>query len=168
MTELAKHPVNKPNEGFEPTDGDLRIVMIGLSSIAATLLIVLAIVFGVQIWLQKTTPLGSPASVFAPARVIPPEPRLEVHPRETFPQLRAREEERLNNYGKNADGSRRIPIAQAMRLVLPHLKIREGAPKGLIEPPGAGRQYAGSLSSLPQNETAYDNPGGTSNEASHH
>jgi hypothetical protein len=51
---------------------------------------------------------------------LPPEPRLQTHPREDLLELRQHEDEILNSYGwvdKNA-GIVRIPIDEAMRLTV--------------------------------------------------
>ena len=51
---------------------------------------------------------------------LPPEPRLQVNPREDLRELRAAEDQILTTYGwvdKNA-GTVRIPIEQAMKLTL--------------------------------------------------
>ena len=51
---------------------------------------------------------------------MPPEPRLQIHPREDLQDLRASEDAILNSYGwvdKNA-GIVRIPIDEAMKLIL--------------------------------------------------
>jgi hypothetical protein len=51
---------------------------------------------------------------------VPPEPRLQEHPREDLSELRAREDEILSSYGwvdRNA-GVVRIPIDAAMKLTL--------------------------------------------------
>src|ERR687888_293879 len=56
---------------------------------------------------------------------LPPEPRLQINPREDLRELRAREDEVLTTYGwvdKNA-GVVRIPIEEAMKIV-----VRKGLP----------------------------------------
>jgi hypothetical protein len=53
---------------------------------------------------------------------LPPEPRLQVHPREDLIDLRRHEDQTLESYGwvdKNA-GIVRIPIEEAMRLAVEH------------------------------------------------
>jgi hypothetical protein len=51
---------------------------------------------------------------------VPPEPRLQINPREDLRALRAREEEILNGYGwvDKTAGVVRIPIDEAMKLTL--------------------------------------------------
>ena len=56
----------------------------------------------------------------APESRLPPEPRLQINPREDLQSLRANEDATLSGYGwvdKNA-GIVRIPIDQAMKLTL--------------------------------------------------
>ena len=79
---------------------------------------------------------------------LPPEPRLQTHPREDLADLRAREDEQLRSYGwvdKNA-GVVRIPIDRAMELIaergLPPSKTMPAVapmpPPGATPPPIAG------------------------------
>jgi hypothetical protein len=60
---------------------------------------------------------------------LPPEPRLQTHPREDLRDLRAHEDEVLTSYGwvdKNT-GVVRIPIEEAMKIVVERgLPAREG------------------------------------------
>jgi hypothetical protein len=64
-------------------------------------------------------PSGYPLAAGQQMR-LPPEPRLQVTPRQDLRDFRAREEELLNSYrwvDKNA-GIVRIPIAEAMKLTV--------------------------------------------------
>jgi hypothetical protein len=74
---------------------------------------------------------------------------LEVHPWDTFPQIRAHEDEVLNGTGKDAAGHLHIPIEQAMTAMVSKLTIKPGAPQGLTTPGGEGRDFAGSVSAMP-------------------
>jgi hypothetical protein len=134
---------------FEGTDARASIVIWSLAIIGGTLVIVFAITIGVQRFLQANNPPGSLPSPIAPARVIPPAPQLQVHPWEELPDLRAHEDEVLNGYGKDANGHWHIPIAKAMDSVVSQLDIRPGAGEGITTPGGQGRDFAGSLGSMP-------------------
>ena len=67
----------------------------------------------------STRPVGFPLAVGHETR-LPPEPRLQVTPREDLRQLRARQQALLDSYqwvDKSA-GIVRIPISEAMRLTV--------------------------------------------------
>jgi hypothetical protein len=76
---------------------------------------------------------------------LPPEPRLQINPRQDLLDLRAQEDQLLSGYSwvdRNA-GVVRIPIDSAMKLVL-----QRGLPSRGSEPPGqpAAGQAAGATS----------------------
>ena len=100
-------------------------------------LIVAAVGIHVLVWLlfgyfssreSRRVPPEYPLAVSQGERV-PPEPRLQVAPREDLRELRAREDSMLGSYGwvdRNA-GIVRIPIDEAMRLTLQRgLPTRQG------------------------------------------
>jgi len=91
-------------------------------------LVVVAVVVHLLIWLMfdvfaaQSARGGAPQFPLAAGqeRRLPPEPRLQTHPREDLRDLRAREDEILGSYGwvdRNA-GVVRIPIDAAMKLTL--------------------------------------------------
>lgn len=134
---------------FEGTDASAGIVIWSLAIIGGTLIIVFLIVIGVQKLLQDANPPGQLPSPLAPARVVPPNPVLQVHPWEELPDVRAHEDQILNSYGKDADGHVHIPITAAMDAVVSRLNIEPGAPQGITTPGGEGRQFAGSVNAMP-------------------
>jgi hypothetical protein len=112
-----------PEAGYEHTDA--RVDVIGRFMVW---LAVAAVVIHVGLWLvfmsfveQRvvTTEPDFPLAVGQEPR-LPAEPRLQQYPRLEYMQFRAREEEILESYGWVAReaGTVRIPIAEAMRLVL--------------------------------------------------
>ena len=148
------HPHTEPHVGhggtkFEGVDASLALVGWSLATIAGTLIIVFAITIGLQKYLYNTTPVGQLPSPLAPARVVPPNPQLWVHPWEELPDIRADEDKILNSYGKDAQGHLHIPIDRALTAVVPRLNIRPYAPSGITTPGGEGRDFSGSLSSMP-------------------
>jgi hypothetical protein len=152
--------VSEPHEGhggtrFEGGDAKAGMVITSLVIIGGTLLIVFAMTVGIQRLLEKANPPGELPSAVAPARVVPPEPQLEVHPWDLLPDLRAREDQILNNYGKDANGHVHIPIGRAIDAVTARLSIAPGAPQGIMTPGGEGRNFAGSLQNMPD---AYRKP----------
>lgn len=129
---------------FEPSDARAGIVIWSLAIIAGTLVVAFAITVYIQRFLYEVNPQGEPASPLGPARVIPPDPQIEVHPWEYLPELRAREEGVLSGYGRDAEGHLHIPIDRAMDAVISRLSIRPGAPSGINTPGGEGRGYGAS------------------------
>jgi len=90
-----------------------------LMAVAFVVMLVIYVLFG---FFDGRERLSAPAEypLAAQANKEPPEPRLQIHPREDLAEMRAREDEILTTYGwvdKNA-GIVRIPIAAAMKLAL--------------------------------------------------
>jgi hypothetical protein len=134
---------------FEAVDASIKMVIYSLAIIAGTLVVVFAITIGLQKYLQDTHPPGQLPSPLAPARVLPPEPQLQVHPWETLPDVRAQEDQILSSYGKDADGRVHIPIDRAMDAVLSRLNVAPNAPPGITTPGGGGRDFSGSVNAMP-------------------
>lgn len=134
---------------FEGTDAAARMVIWSLAIIGGTLVIVFAMTIGIQKLLTDKNPPGQLPSPLAPARVIPPNPLLQVHPWEELPDLRAHEDQVLNSYGKDPDGHVHIPINLAMDAVVSRLNVAPGASEGITTPGGGGRQFAGSINAMP-------------------
>ncbi len=134
---------------FEGTDARAGIVIWSLAIIGGTLLFAFGLTIGIQKYLAAEHPAGPPASPLAPARVLPPAPQLQVHPWEELPEMRQREDQILNSYGKDPDGRVHVPISVAMNAVVPRLKIAADAPQGLTTPGGGGRDFAGSINEMP-------------------
>ncbi|HEX3682604.1 MAG TPA: hypothetical protein VHU83_08660 [Bryobacteraceae bacterium] len=134
---------------YEGVDASVKLVIYSLAIIALTLVVTLAITVPIHKALHDTTPLGEPASPLAPARVVPPNPQLQVHPWEELPDLRAHEQEVLNSGGKDADGRVHISINQAMDNVVSGLTIAPNAAEGINTPGGQGRDFATSVNAMP-------------------
>ena len=135
---------------FEGVDASVKLIVSSLAIIAGTLVVVFAVTIALQKLLQETHPPGELPSPLAPARVIPRDrPLLQVHPWEELPEMRAREDQILNSYGKDADGHTHIPINQAMDAVATRLNIATDAPQGITTPGGEGRDFSGSVNAMP-------------------
>jgi hypothetical protein len=134
---------------FEATDARVGIIIGSLLIIVITLIITAAIVFPIHKILQAVNPPGQLPSPIAPARVVPPEPVLQVHPAEVYPDLLASQEKILHSYGKNAAGQVHIPIEQAINDVAGQLPVRANAPEGYTVPGGQGRDFSKSLADMP-------------------
>lgn len=134
---------------FEALDARAGLVIWSLAIIGGTLVIVFALTIGIQKLLTGEHPAGPPASPLAPARVLAPAPQLQVHPWEELPEMRAREDQILNSYGKDPDGRVHIPINVAMDALIPRLKVAPDAPQGITTPGGGGRDFSGSINQMP-------------------
>ena len=150
----AKSPRTEPVEGhggtkFEAVDATPGLIIYSLSIIAGTLVVVFFFTIFIQKYLEQRNPPGQLPSLLAPARVLPPAPQLQVHPWEELPDVRAHENQVLNESGRDAEGHMHIPIGQAMDAVVSRLSISPGAPQGITTPGGEGRAFAGSVNSMP-------------------
>jgi hypothetical protein len=116
-------PADNPEVEHEYSDVNIRAVF----GFAAGLLVT-AIVIHFAVWVLFRYFDAREARTVAPEYPLaatqgsrqPPEPRLQVNPRQDLGDLRAREDQVLSSYGwvdKNA-GVVRIPIDQAMKLTL--------------------------------------------------
>jgi hypothetical protein len=125
MSMETKHGHGAPHEGYEHSDASPR----SLFKWALALFIVLVVVFVAMRWLfffyGKVQSLGRPASPFENARVLPPQPRLQVEPRADLHAYCVQQLTTLNSYGweDQNNGVVRIPIDRAMELTL-----RQGLP----------------------------------------
>jgi hypothetical protein len=140
---------------FEGVDARAGLVIWSLAIIGFTLVLAFALTVGIQRYLEKANPAGSAASPIAPERVVPPSPQIQVHPWEDFPDVRAHEDQVLNSYGRDSDGHTHIPIDKAIDSVVSRLNIAPNAPVGITTPGGEGRDFSGSVNSMP---TPYRRP----------
>jgi uncharacterized iron-regulated membrane protein len=115
-----RHPHAAASPGYERSDASPKSLLkfgIGL------FLILVACLVGMR-WMffhfAKVQQLGPPASPFENARVLPPQPRLQVHPRLDLEKYLDGENRTLTTYGwvDKHNGVVRIPIDRAMELLL--------------------------------------------------
>jgi hypothetical protein len=115
-------PQDARSEGYEHSDANPR----SLLKSGFTLFVILVLVFLAMRWLfffyAKVQKLGPAASPFENARVLPPQPRLQVQPRADLHDYCANELDTLNSYGWEDPHNDvvRIPIDRAMDLTLQH------------------------------------------------
>ncbi len=115
----TKNAPEQPGAHYETRDASTRgLVMFGIS-LFATLVVIAALTAWVFGYFAKSQSLGPPASPFENVRVLPPQPRLQVNPRQDLQRLREDENAELDNYGwlDQKNGIVHIPIARAMDLV---------------------------------------------------
>jgi hypothetical protein len=134
---------------FEGGDARAGIVIWSLVLIGGTLVVIFGITIGIQKMLEARNPAGQLPSPLAPARVVPSGPVLQVHPWEELPQVREDAEKLLNSSGRDANGHMHIPIDQAMSAVAGRLNIEPNAPEGITTPGGEGRNFSGSIHTMP-------------------
>jgi len=106
----------KREEGYERRDANIRTLLgfgLGLA------IVVVIVVLGMQ-WMfkfvSKQEPLGPPPTPFENARVLPPQPRLQVEPHMDLKTYCDQQLNSLNSYGwiDQQNGVVHIPIDQAM------------------------------------------------------
>jgi hypothetical protein len=138
MSELhlphAHHDAGEnPSVHHEASDINIRAVFafgLGLIVVGVVVSLAVYVLFGYFTAREgRTVAAEYPLAVQQGAQ-LPPEPRLQIHPREDLQDLRASEAEILGSYGwvdKNT-GIVRIPIDEAMKLTLQRgLPARENA-----------------------------------------
>lgn len=107
----------------EESDVHVRAIFAYGAGLLAVLVLVASLVWLLLVSLRgRAERSDTSASPFAAEKgaLLPPEPRLQVNPREDLKQLRAAEDAVLNGYrwvDRNA-GTVRIPIEEAIRLTL--------------------------------------------------
>jgi hypothetical protein len=111
-----------PEARHEASDVNVVAILGAALGLLITAAVVHLLVWALMVFLSlgaaerpRQYPLGT-----AQAERVPPEPRLQQNPREDLRQLRAAEDELLNNYrwvDRNT-GTIRIPITEAMRLTV--------------------------------------------------
>jgi hypothetical protein len=115
------HP-EKPGIGYEPRDASVK----GLVQFAFWMAVVLAVTLfamrGFFDYLKKVEPLGPTSSplVKEGERVLPPSPRLQVHPHQELVDYCAEQQREVNSYGwvNEQVGVVHIPVERAMDLIL--------------------------------------------------
>jgi hypothetical protein len=135
-----------PETLFEPHDASVREVVLTGVGVAAGVIIVCVVIWGL-FNLLKTE--GARMQTFSPTeapRELPPQPRLQVNAPAELQQMQQQEEEMLKSYGwvnKNA-GTVRIPIGQAMEIL-----AKRGLPARTAEQIAAA-QGGGGLAAGPE------------------
>jgi hypothetical protein len=135
-------------KGYEPKDLQLRAVFVFIAGLAATLFVVLSVIYGIMMAMaaydRSTDPLASPVAVTLPPVYAPLQPSLkhDQFDRDDMQEMRERTAADLNAPAGVvlATGRAHMPIAMAMEKALPLLLT-----KAVIQP-GEGQTYpAGSF-----------------------
>ena len=111
-----------PRRGFD-SELDLKSIIVFVVGLAAVLVLVLAVMWGMSALFKKAEERRDPArSPLPEARVdpIPPGPRLQSTPPRDMDELRAQDRRVLTTYGwvDQTGGVARIPIDRAKAMLL--------------------------------------------------
>jgi hypothetical protein len=105
----------------EESDVNVRAIFVFAAALLVTALVVhVGVWFLFDAFAERESTGAPPAPLAARQGRLPPQPRLQITPREDLREFRAEEDVRLNSYqwvNKEA-GVVRIPIADAVRLTL--------------------------------------------------
>ena len=103
----------------ETRDANIRSLLIFAAVLTGVIILTMWGMARVFHYFGATQSLGPPASPFAEARTLPPQPRLQVEPRIDLEKLRAGEDSALESYGwvDQKSGVVHIPIERAMDIV---------------------------------------------------
>ena len=147
-THFEEVPGHESETRFEPSDVSARPVILTGVGIALVTLLCAGICYFVLIGgterREAVGPQATPAEKgFHP---LPPEPRLQISPREDFAEYRASELSILHSYGwlDRSKGTVRIPIDLAMQIIAQKGIPQQKAPPDLmLFPPEAGTRLTG-------------------------
>ena len=161
MGESDTH-VEHPDVRHEPRDVNIRAIVlagIGIIVLAATLHILLWVLFEVLSHRDVGLHLPPPPLADQPSGPVPPQPRLQALPRADLREMRTEEDAILHSYGwvDEQAGMVRIPIERAMELLaergLPVRPAPEGQGSGPSTPGGAIGVQQGTQA-LPQSSAS--------------
>jgi hypothetical protein len=121
---------SRREEGYERRDASARALLKFGLGLAALIVIVLLAMRWTFLLLSKEEPLGPPPTPFENARVLPPEPLLQVEPHQDLKTFCDGQLNSLNSYGwmDQSNGVVHIPIDRAMeKLLIQGLPARPAA-----------------------------------------
>jgi hypothetical protein len=124
MSERRDHleSIEQPTVHHEETDVNIRAIFGFAAGLLAVTTVLAAAVWGLFLYFdeRETRASGPPSPLATSEPRRPPEPRLQVNPREEAAEFRAREDAVLNGYSwvNRETGTVRIPISEAMKLTL--------------------------------------------------
>jgi len=137
METKLRAPQGSRPEGYERSDADVRsLLKFGFSLLVIIVVVCIAMKFMFSYFAESQL-LGPPASPFENARVLPPQPRLQVHPGLELQAYCEAQERELDSYGWVDPHNEvvRIPVDRAMDLILqrglPARSAANGAPGGI-------------------------------------
>ena len=113
--------IHEPTVHHEETDVNIRGIFAFAGGLAILAVLIHLAVWGLFMYFDGREASGATGHVLAAGEMrLPPEPRLQVTPREDLAKFRAREDEILNGYRwvDKDSGVVRIPIGEAMKMTV--------------------------------------------------
>jgi len=120
--EVRQNKAVHPAVNYEPSQADLRVVLVFLAALALAAAMVLLVLWGMFGYFRSKSaergPLPSPRMYTSPPNV--PQPRLQPDPVADYNMYRLSDQETLQSYGwvDQKAGIARIPIDKAMDLMV--------------------------------------------------
>jgi hypothetical protein len=113
-------PQGGQKEGYERSDANVRSLVKFAFALFMVLVVVIILMRWMFIYFAKSQQLGPPASPFENARVLPPQPRLQVKPGLDLQAYCEDQLRQLDTYGWVDPHNEvvRIPVDRAMDLIL--------------------------------------------------
>ena len=119
---MSLEPERQPSreEGYERRDANIRVLLQFGFWLAVLLIVVLFVMRWTFGFLSKEEPLGPPPTPFENARVLPPQPRLQVQPHMDLKTYCDQQLNGLNSYGwvDQQNGVVHIPVDRAIDKLL--------------------------------------------------
>jgi hypothetical protein len=139
----AGHP-----EGYEHSDADVRSLLRYGFTLFVVLVLVLISMRWVFFYFAHVQQLGPPASPFENARVLPPQPRLQVQPGVDLHTYCEGQLQQLDTYGWVDPNNEvvRIPVDRAMDLILERGLPARPAVGAASRGASGSTEYAGMMS----------------------
>lgn len=118
MAETRHQPSRAERLGYEPTDVDIKAILLTVLVLAVVVGLFATALLGLVALFQSTSPLPT-ISMIDQVQPVPPPPRLEANPAQVLVQIRQHEQQILDSYGRvdRDAGIARIPIAEAMGIL---------------------------------------------------
>jgi hypothetical protein len=136
-----------PDVGYEVADANIRqVVIAGIGLAVATAIACFAMYFLFNL-LKKSGGPAQAVNPMAPARTLPPEPRVEEKPWMQHVNVLTKDDQTLNTYGWTNKGAGlvRIPIDKAMDIV-----VQRGLPTVTPGRPVQTQAFTGGRAGQPQ------------------
>jgi len=132
MSTETEHQPHR-EEGYERRDANVRALLNFGLGLAIVIIVILFAMRWTFRFLSAKSPVGPPPTPFENARVLPPQPRLQVEPHEDLKSYCEQQLSNLNGYGwvDQQNGVVHVPIDQAMDKLL-----QQGLPSRPANQPG--------------------------------
>jgi hypothetical protein len=119
-THTGEH-IDEPHVHHEESDVNIRAIFQFCAGLAVVAVVIHVLVWGLFVLFERReAQVKAQYPLAAGQETLPPEPRLQVVPREDLRDLRMQEDAILNGYSwvDRQAGTVRIPIKEAMRLTI--------------------------------------------------